>query len=138
LHTLQHVLGGSSVALGLAPEWVTVHRANGELLLATVTILSVVVRWPNVGRTQTAGWTWLAVAAAVGTFVLLVSGAYVRGVDATTACIGWPICGDVAFPTLGAPAIAMLHRYIAGGVGIVVILACVEAWRHRRDAPGLG
>ena len=138
LYPLQAVLGAITVVLELSPEWVTVHLANAELLLATLTILAVVVRWPRVARAQNAAWTWLAVAAAVGTFVLLLSGAYVRGADATTACIGWPLCGDVAFPTLGVPAIAMLHRYIAGGVGIVVILACVEAWRHRRDAPGLG
>lgn len=138
LYPLQAVLGAITVVLELPPEWVTVHLANAELLLATLTILAVVVRWPNVGRTQTAGWTWLAVAAAVGTFVLLVSGAYVRGADATAACPSWPLCGDVAFPSLGAPAIAMLHRYIAAGLGIVVVLACIEAWRHRRDAPGLG
>jgi protoheme IX farnesyltransferase len=32
----------------------------------------------------------------------------------------------------------MLHRYVAAIVGVLVIVACVEAWRHRRDAPGLG
>ena len=72
----------------------------------------------------------------VGTFVLLVSGAYVRGADATAACPGWPLCGAIA--TEGATAIAMLHRYIAAIIGLLVIAACVEAWRHRRDAPGLG
>jgi protoheme IX farnesyltransferase len=138
LYPLQAVLGAITVVLELPPEWVTVHLANAELLLAALTILAVVVRWPNVGRTASAGWTWLAVAAAVGTFVLLLSGAYVRGADATTACVGWPLCGDTAFPTLGAPAIAMLHRYIAAIVGLLIVAACIEAWRHRRDAPGLG
>jgi protoheme IX farnesyltransferase len=130
---------------------VTVHLANAELLLATLTVLAVVVRWPGVGRAGTAGWTWLALAAAVGTFVLLLSGAYVRGANATMACLSWPLCGAIVhvnlpilyaptidFPTEGLPAIAMLHRYIAAGVGVVVVLACIEAWRHRRDAPGLG
>ena len=138
LYPLQAVLGAITVALELSPEWVTVHLANAELLLATLTILAVVVRWPNVGPMPSAGWTWLALGAAVGTFILMVSGAYVRGTDATTACLGWPLCGDVAFPSLGAPAIAMLHRYIAAIVGLLVVAACIEAWRHRRDAPGLG
>ena len=149
LYPLQAVLGAITVILELPPEWVTVHLANAELLLATLTVLAVVVRWPSVDRTQSAGWTWLAVAAAVGTFVLLLSGAYVRGADATTACPGWPLCGllidnptprafRIDFPWAGAPAIAMLHRYVAAGVGIVVVLACIEAWRHRREAPGLG
>src|SRR6266568_1502393 len=138
LYPLQAVLGAITVVLELPPEWVTVHLANAELLLATLTILAVVVRWPNVGPVPSAGWTWLALGAAVGTFVLMVSGAYVRGADASTACLGWPLCGDVAFPSLGAPAIAMLHRYIAAMVGLLVVAACIEAWRHRRDAPGLG
>ncbi|MEK6224974.1 MAG: heme o synthase [Chloroflexota bacterium] len=151
LYPLQAVLGAITVVLELPPEWVTVHLANAELLLATLTILAVVVRWPNVGRTESAGWTWLAVAAAVGTFVLLLSGAYLRGANATMACFSWPLCGAIAqvnvpillatridFPTEGLPAIAMLHRYIAAGVGVVVVLACIDAWRHRRDAPGLG
>src|SRR2546430_10158748 len=151
LYPLQAVLGAITVVLELPPEWVTVHLANAELLLATLTVLAVVVRWPSVDRTQSAGWTWLAVAAAVGTFVLLLSGAYVRGANATMTCFSWPLCGPIAqinlpilyapridFPTEGLPAIAMLHRYIAAGVGIVVVLACIEAWRHRRDVPGLG
>jgi protoheme IX farnesyltransferase len=79
----------------------------------------------------------------------MVSGAYVRGADATAACPGWPLCGLVIdTPTLfawridlpwsGAPAVAMAHRYVAAAVGVLVLLASVEAWRHRRDAPGLG
>jgi heme o synthase len=138
LYPLQAVLGAITVVLELPPEWVTVHLANAELLLATLTILAVVVRWPSVGRTPSGGWTWLALGAAVGTFVLMLSGAYVRGADATTACLGWPLCGDVAFPSLGAPAIAMAHRVVAAAVGVLVIGASIEAWRHRRDAPGLG
>jgi len=136
LYPLQAVLGAITVVLELPPEWVTVHLANAELLLAALTILAVVVRWPASLPARASGWTWLAIAAVVGTFVLLVSGSYVRGADATAACPGWPLCGAIA--TEGAPAIAMLHRYIAAIVGLLVIAACVEAWRHRRDAPGLG
>jgi len=153
LYPLQAVLGAITVVLELPPEWVTVHLANAELLLAALTILAVVVRWPASLPARASGWTWLAIAAVVGTFVLLVSGAYVRGADATAACPGWPLCGAIPdlpvgyrpvfvpridLPSTGAPAIAMLHRYIAAIVGVIVVVACVEAWRHRRDAPGLG
>jgi heme o synthase len=139
LYPLQAVLGAITVILELPPEWVTVHLANAELLLATLTILAVVVRWPNVGHASTDGWTWLALGAAGGTFVLMLSGAYVRGAGATTACLEWPLCGTAEGQWyVGIPAIAMAHRYIAAVVGVVVIGACVAAWRHRRDAPGLG
>ncbi len=139
LYPLQAVLGAITVALELPPEWVTVHLANAELLLAALTILAVVVRWPAIARGPSGGWTWLTVAAGAGTFVLLLSGAYVRGANATTACLSWPLCGTGDyFPPSGDPAIAMAHRIIAGAVGVLVIAACLEAWRHRRDAPGLG
>jgi heme o synthase len=139
LYPLQAVLGAITVILQLPPEWVTVHLANAELLLATLTILAVVVRWPNVARGPSGGWTWLALAAAIGTFVLLLSGAYVRGANSTTACLAWPMCGTGDyFPPSGDAAIAMAHRIVAAAVGLLVLYACVEAWRHRRDAPGLG
>jgi protoheme IX farnesyltransferase len=32
----------------------------------------------------------------------------------------------------------MAHRYVAAAVGVLVLASCAEAWRHRRDAPGLG
>jgi heme o synthase len=140
LYPLQAVLGAITVVLQLSPEWVTLHLANAELLLATLTILAVIVRWPSIARARSVGWTWLAVAAAIGTFVLMLSGAYVRGAGATAACTSWPLCGT-NFLLLFLPtetAIHMAHRYVAAAVGVVVIAACVEAWRHRHDAPGLG
>src|SRR5881397_3257592 len=76
LYPLQAVLGAITVVLELPPEWVTVHLANAELLLATLTILAVIVRWPSVARLheRTPAWTWVALAAAAGTFVVLLSG----------------------------------------------------------------
>jgi protoheme IX farnesyltransferase len=139
LYPLQAVLGAITVVLELPPEWVTVHLANAELLLAALTVMAVVVRWPDVARGPSGGWTWLALAAAIGTFVLLLSGAYVRGANSTTACLSWPLCGTGDyFPPSGDAAIAMAHRVVAAAVGVLVLYACVEAWRHRRDAPGLG
>jgi len=140
LYPLQAVLGAITVLLELPHEWVTLHLANAELLLAALTVLAVVVRWPSMARPQSAGWTWLALAAAIGMFVLMLSGAYVRGANATTACLGWPLCGvePDLYLGVGAPAIAMAHRYVAVAVGLVVIAACAEAWRHRREARGLG
>jgi protoheme IX farnesyltransferase len=139
LYPLQAVLGAITVLLELPHEWVTLHLANAQLLLAALTVLAVVVRWPSIARAPTAGWTWLALAAAIGTFVLMLSGAYVRGANATTACLSWPLCGTGDyFPPSGDPSIAMAHRVVAAGVGVVIFAACIEAWRHRRDAPGLG
>jgi protoheme IX farnesyltransferase len=140
LYPLQAILGAITVVLELPPEWVTVHLANAELLLATLTILAVVVRWPSTVPVPTGGWTWLALTAAIGTFILMLSGAYVRGAGATAACATWPFCSDdtMDWVNASAPAIHMAHRVLAAIVGILVLYACIEAWRHRRDAPGIG
>src|SRR5438093_577178 len=50
LYPLQAVLGAITVVLELPPEWVTIHLANAELLLAALTVFAVVVRWPRPAR----------------------------------------------------------------------------------------
>ena len=139
LYILQAVLGAVVVLLELPHTWVTAHLANAEILLAVLTVLAVEIRWPALAsRERGAPWTALILAAAVGTFVLLLSGAYVRGADASTACTTWPLCDDGAFPAFGAPAVHMAHRWVAAVVGVVILAACWQAWRHRREVHGLG
>lgn len=138
LYLLQAVLGAITVWLELPHTWVTLHLANAELLLATLTALAVQVRWPA-HRRQEGAWTRLLFGAALGVFALLLSGAYVRGDEATAACAAWPLCSPAdPFPVTGAPLVHMVHRYIAAAVGLAVLAACAEAWRRRRDIPGLG
>jgi protoheme IX farnesyltransferase len=139
LYLLQALLGAVVVLLELPDTWVTAHFANAEMLLAVLTVLAVEVRWPDLAtRGRGAPWTALVLAAAVGTFVLMLSGAYVRGADASTACLTWPLCDGGALPMFGAPAIHMAHRWVAAVVGMVLLAGCWQAWRHRREAPGLG
>jgi protoheme IX farnesyltransferase len=139
LYVLQAVLGGIVVLLELPHTWVTAHLANAEILLGVLTVLAVEIHWPELAtRARGAPWTALLLAAAVGTFVLMLTGAYVRGADASTACTTWPLCDDGPFPIFGAPAVHMAHRWVAAVVGVVLLAACWQAWRHRREAPGLG
>jgi protoheme IX farnesyltransferase len=139
LYWLQAILGAITVLLELPDTWVTIHLANAELLLAVLTVYAVIVRWPASARglARPTAFTWLAVAAAAGTFVLLLSGAYVRGDGATAACSTWPLC-DGGIPRSGAAAVHMAHRYIAAAVGVLVLTVVVQAWRRRREIPGIG
>ena len=139
LYWLQAILGAITVVLELPETWVTAHLANAEALLAVLTGYAIVLRWPAVGRglARPTAFTWLAVSAAAGTFVLMLSGAYVRGAGASTACTTWPLC-DGGIPVAGAPAVHMAHRYIAAAVGVLIALAVAGAWRRRREIAGLG
>jgi heme o synthase len=140
LYVLQAVIGGVVVLLELPDTWVTVHLANAELVLAVLTVLAVGVRWPNTiaARERGAPWTALLLAATVGTYVLLLTGAYVRGAGASTACTTWPLCDEGSIPVFGAAAVHMAHRFVAAIVGVVVLYACWLAWKHRRESEGLG
>src|SRR3977135_59172 len=105
LYVFQAVLGGIVVLLELPHTWVTAHLANAEVLLAVLTVLAVEIRWPALATSRRgAPWTAVLLAAAVGTFVLMLSGAYVRGADATGACTTWPLCDDGGFPVFRARA----------------------------------
>ena len=139
LFLLQALLGAVTVWLALPHEWVTLHFANAQLLLGVLTALLVETRLarPRVSD-RSAAWTWLVAGAAAATFLLQLSGAFVRATGATAACTTWPGCEAGLFPTTGAPAIHMLHRYLSVAVGVLIVYAALAAWRRRRDIPGAG
>lgn len=94
---------------------------------------------------------WFAV---IYTFVVVVVGAYVRLADAGLGCPDWPGCygeltphhaqGDIARAvaeqggthgpvSLGKAWKEMFHRYIAGGLGLLILTITVIAWARRRE-----
>lgn len=95
----------------------------------------------------------LVVAALVLTTIVVVVGAYVRLADAGLGCPDWPGCYGKLTPTLASEQILeaytanphgpvsmrkawkeMVHRYLASGLGLLIIAIAVMAWRHRADA----
>ena len=141
LYWFQAALGAVTVLLELPHGWVTAHLANAELFLGALTALVVVLYRPEAttpNGARSGSWAWLAPAAAVATFVIVLSGAYVRGADATAACRTWPLCEGGFLPAGSAPLVHMLHRYVVALGGLVIAAAAVAGWRHRRTIPGLG
>jgi len=96
----------------------------------------------------------IAAVAAILALTVIMLGAYVRLSDAGLGCPDWPGC----YGNLGAPsseeAIAeanaaypgrpvemakawkeMVHRYLASGLGLMIIVLAVLAWRSRGEIP---
>ncbi len=82
----------------------------------------------------------LAAGTAVLTFIVIVVGAYVRLSDAGLGCPDWPGCYGHPVPRNIADADALAkawkemgHRYLAGALGLLILLVAALSWRVRRS-----
>jgi protoheme IX farnesyltransferase len=76
-------------------------------------------------------FTGLLTAAAMGVYLLLAIGATTAVTDAAAACQAWPACGDgLTLPATADGWLAFGHRVAAALVGLLLVLATVEAFRR--------
>ncbi len=66
------------------------------------------------------------------TFVLMVSGAWVKASGAAAACTGWPLCGPALLPVSPAGWLALGHRLVVALTGLLVFALARQAWRTQR------
>ncbi|MBI3953625.1 MAG: COX15/CtaA family protein, partial [Chloroflexi bacterium] len=131
------VLGGITVLLELPPTIVTAHLGIAEALLGILIALYLTARpAPWEGPAATAGaqahvrFRRLAIGAVAAVYLVILSGAYVRGAGATLACGNqWPLCAGGLLPS-GEPALAhMAHRLFVLAVGLHLLFT---AWHGGR------
>jgi len=131
----------------------------GQLVLIGMAVASIPLAyllWR--GRHRQAGlWHYaLTVTTLFLTFDLVLFGAFTRLTDSGLGCPDWPGCYGHASPvgalgaielaqtanpegpvTHGKAWIEMLHRYLASGVGMLIVLLAISAWRDHRKARAL-
>jgi heme o synthase len=134
-------LGRETVRLGNTGESVTAHLAAAMALVGLLVYVFVRSMYPArvIGRGSSQRFTLVASFGAVTTFALLLFGSNVTAANAWNVFPDWPLMGGTVFPALVGEGVTahVLHRWVAVGVGIVVAVVAVLAWRTQRRHRGL-
>jgi protoheme IX farnesyltransferase len=136
LVAFQAWLGRETVRLGNSGESVTAHLAAAMLLVGLLVYLTVRPSFPAriAGRGASQRFTLFAAFSAATTFALLLFGSHVTATDSALVFPDWPLMGGSLVPPLtDASSAQVLHRWVAGLVGLIVIALAVVALRTQRD-----
>ena len=80
-----------------------------------------------------------AMLAALATYLLILSGAYVTATPgALAACPDWPLCQGWTLPFDHLPAVNMFHRSVAALLGLLIIYTLHLGWRRGGRESGGG
>jgi heme A synthase len=135
LIVVQGILGGVTVLMGNSPFTVAIHLGNALLVLAAAVLVALWAARLHPGRPAVApvmapagamfpGFLYGSLVAA---FLIVVSGAFVVGSGAGTACTAWPLCGAARS---SAADIHFLHRIVVLLAALVTLRAILYARRH--------
>jgi protoheme IX farnesyltransferase len=133
-------LGRETVRLGNSGESVTAHLASALVLVAVLVYVTVRAGYPARigGRGGSQRFTLLAAFTTAITFALLLFGSHVTATSTALVFPDWPLMNGTIFPALTEVTGAhVLHRWVAGVVGLVVLVLAVVAWRSQREHPTL-
>ena len=120
------LLGGITVITELA-WWVRlIHLALAQSLIACLTVMTwYSFSMPHINeikRFEDPKWKIKITIMISLVYLLMISGSYMVGMGASSACSTWPLCRGEIFPTGNhVYAIHMIHRYIA----LIGLIVCV-------------
>lgn len=155
---MQGGLGGVTVLTELPGHIVAAHLALAQALLGCLLLILVAAyRRPAAlpiadnrtaalsAASATDGWMatarfprW-AMGAALATYLLILSGAYVTATPgALAACPDWPLCQGWTLPFDHLPAVNMFHRLVAALLGLLIIYTLHLGWRRGGKQNGGG
>jgi len=137
--------GAVTVATDLSWGGRLAHLAIAEALI-TALVVANVAGWRHIraqGHEPDAGgpvgsprWSRLVVVMMLGMLLLILSGSFMVGQGAGSACATWPLCRGELFPEGSAYATHMGHRFMAVIIGLLVIGTAMWAWRRRSQWQG--
>lgn len=74
---------------------------------------------------------------AIYTYLVIYLGAYVRHIEASMACTGWPLCNGQLWPTLYGPVGANFAHRLGAALGVALVVRLWLAVRQVEDRPDL-
>jgi cytochrome c oxidase assembly protein subunit 15 len=122
---LQAILGGLAVMYPTSAEILAAHFGISLLAFASIALTASFLLELNGfeavrNRSLATGLRYLIRAGMVWTYLVVYLGAYVRHMNASLACIDWPLCNGAVIPPFGTGVTEQfLHRL---GAGILVLL----------------
>ncbi|MCY3915787.1 MAG: COX15/CtaA family protein [Chloroflexi bacterium] len=136
LFFVQSALGAIVVFLELPPTFVTLHLGVAMLLLAAL-LGAAALAWhrPSLARRADSIAVLAAVNAAMA-FVVILTGALVRGSGATLACTQWPLCDSgtiLPFEQGQLAVINMIHRLSVAAMSVTLLILLWQVYRHRSE-----
>ena len=135
LYAAQSGLGGSVVKAELSPTLVTLHLGTAMMLLASLLLAAVFAAYHPQTHYKSDSLTILVYFTTALAFIIILTGALVRGSGATLACVDWPLCNGQLLPfDQGRLAtIHMLHRFAVAALGISLLLLVWQVLQNRQD-----
>ncbi len=131
-------LGRETVRLNNSGESVTAHLASAMALLGLLVFILARSYYPSRigGRGASQRFTLLATFTAAAVYALLLFGSNVTATSQWYVFPDWPLMNGSLFPPLtDANTAHVLHRWVAGVVGLIVWATALAAWRTQRARP---
>ena len=136
LFIVQSALGAIVVFLELPPTFVTLHLGVAMLLLAALLAAAVLAWYEPSAMWGADSIPQLAFLNAAMAFLVILTGALVRGSGATLACTTWPLCdGGAVLPVSQGQlaVINMVHRLSVLAMSITLLILLWQVQQRRRD-----
>lgn len=136
LFVIQSALGAIVVFLELPPTFVTLHLGVAMLLLAALLGAAVMAWYLPTQVRRADSIAMLAAVNAAMAFVVILTGALVRGSGATLACTTWPLCDGGTILPFGQGQLAvinMVHRLSVAAMSVALLILIWQVNRHRSE-----
>ena len=137
------VFGALAVLRGLSPGAAALDLGSAltvQVLMVTATVVAFARHdEPDLPDRLSfrSSFAKLALATLVAVFVVLVSGVLVAESGSMVRCLGWPLYDGRLAPVDLRGWLEVARRWIAGGVGVLVVALVVQAWRTQRERAGI-